>query len=144
GSSFRSCTSKPEFIDSVYCLLITAACFSPLFVIGTDFGRWVFLWIAASAAIVFSDLRAILVGLVRHATPNTVATMARQLRRVISAPAVLFCNGSGWATPLVVLSATLLLFPLPSYLAEANRRGLLQRALLLRLASILSESLLPR
>lgn len=131
----RACYKNPDCVEAADCLLITAVCFAPLFLVSSDFGRWVFLWMAASSAIVFSGMRSSFVTTVHSAVPEALRFLVAWLRRIIYAPGgVVFCNGL--VSPVTLLVITMFVCPMPSYMAEAHPTLVWERSLSWRLYNI--------
>jgi hypothetical protein len=143
GFAFGSQGSRMAFMESCGCLCFTAACCLPLFALGSDYGRWIFIWLSFSAGLVFSDSRRAWVDTIASVAPRVVRDAAwasadrvyRSIRRILDRP---FRELS----PLTVLSVSLLLLPLPSLMMQACCRfDVFQFSLAFKLGHLLSRIL---
>ena len=92
---------------------LTAVFFAPLFLMATDFGRWIFLWLAVAAGITFSPVRHDLIAFVGRALPGALTTALRNAsERVLAAPTAsrFWCVG--------LLACSIFCVPLPAYVME--------------------------
>jgi len=128
-----------DFKEASACLSITGCCFAPLFVLGLDFGRWVFLWLAASLAIVFTDRRSSFLSTVHGAMSPSARSIARRTRQALFGPlAALFGFGSSWASPLTAMAVTIWCFPMPIGLISKDLFDLAGHSLVARLVGAIA------
>jgi hypothetical protein len=95
---------------------LAAVAFAPLFLMATDFGRWVFLWLSAAAAIAFSPLRHDLVEFVDRALPRALSTAFRDSNEQILRPRSGGATSRSWCIGL--LACSLFCLPVPAYAME--------------------------
>lgn len=95
---------------------LTLIAFAPLFLMATDFGRWVFLWIATSAGIVFSPVGGDLIELADRALPRPIAIVLRRARAGTPRQGSPWTASRSWCVGL--LAGSLFLVPLPAYVME--------------------------
>jgi hypothetical protein len=113
GGLARAAYDRTAARESAVIVGIAAAAFAPLFLMATDFGRWVFLWLAVSSGVVFSQARHDVIVFVDRALPRGLPGMiAAPGRAVPGRPRV----SRSWCVGL--LAASLFCVPLPAYVME--------------------------
>ena len=103
-------------IEAAAGVAITLVGFAPLFLMATDFGRWVFLWLAASAAVVFSPRRLELLAFIARVLPGSVTTAIRGACRQATDRWTARAPSRAWCVGL--LAGSLFCLPLPTYAME--------------------------
>jgi hypothetical protein len=118
--------------DSAVIVALTAVAFAPLFVMATDYGRWVFLWLATSAGIVFSAARHDVIAFADRALPGGIAAALARIRQASGRT-----SPRSWRAALLAIS--LFVVPLPAYLMEGccTVRFVMNFSLAMRLVRLL-------
>ncbi|MBI3403340.1 MAG: hypothetical protein HY048_18165 [Acidobacteria bacterium] len=95
---------------------LTAVVFAPLFLMATDFGRWIFLWLAVAAVIAFSPARHDFVDFAGRALPRAVSTPLRGASLRVQRWGAARLTSRSWC--IGILACSLFCVPLPAYVME--------------------------
>jgi hypothetical protein len=95
---------------------LTGLIFVPLFLMATDYGRWIFLWLAVSAGVAFSPGRDDLIAFVGRALPRAFSTALSHASLRVQRWGAAHPASASWCIGL--LTCSLFCVPLPAYVME--------------------------